>query len=112
MPATSRSIFTDTVAAAATITEGQAVTVAGAVASSAGNAIGIACTDAVSGEQLAVDMIGTAVAIAGAAVAKGAALEVGSAGKLVTQSAGVTVARALQAAGADGDRFEVFLIAN
>ena len=56
--------------------------------------------------------MGTAVVTAGAAIAKDAAVEVGTAGKAVTKSTGVTVARALQAAAADGDRIEVMLIPN
>lgn len=112
MPAVSKAIFTDTIVAAGTISEHQAIGWDGDVASAAGNIAGFACTNAVSGDALAIDQLGTAVAIAGAAVSKGAALEVGSAGKLVTQSAGVTVARAVTAASGDGAEFEVFIIPN
>lgn len=112
MPAVSRSVFTDSIVAAGTITAHQAVGWDGDVASAAGNAAGFACTDAASGEVLAIDQLGTTVAIAGEQIAAGAELEVGSGGKLVTQDAGVTVARAVQAASGDGAEFEVFIIPN
>lgn len=112
MPAVSKAIFTDTIVAAGTISEHQAVGWDGDVASAAGAIAGFACTDAVSGDQLAIDQLGTAVAIAGEQLAAGAALEVGSAGKLVALDAGVKVAHAVTAAGGDGDVFEVFIIPN
>lgn len=112
MSATSTTLFVLPVTAGATITAGRAVTAAGAVASAAGNALGIAQTDAATGDLVPVNVIGTAVATAGAAIAVGAAVEVGSAGKVVTKSAGVTIGRALTAAAADGDQVEILLIAN
>lgn len=112
MAASSKSVLTLGVIAAAAITQGRAVTAAGAVASAAGNAAGIAETDAAIGARVPYTALGTGLATAGAAVAVGAPLEVGAAGKLVTRSAGVTVARALSAAVADGDQIEVLLIPN
>lgn len=86
----------------------------GAVATAAGNALGVACTAAADGEDFPVDVIGTTVVEAGAAIAEGAEIEVGANGKAVTQSAGVTVARMApgSSASADGDLVEVLLIAN
>lgn len=110
MPAVSKAIFTDTVIATAVITEKLAVTYVGAIAGAGVAMMGISCTDAAVGDALAVDQIGTAVATAGAAIADGAELEVGAAGKLVTKAAGITVARACQAAAADGDQLEVFML--
>lgn len=112
MAATNIALLTLSVIAGATITQNQAITGAGAVASAGGNAIGTANTGAASGERVPYTAMGTALAVAGAAIAANAALEVGSAGKLVTKSSGVTVARALQAAGADGDVIEVLWITN
>ena len=106
------SLLALTVIAAAALTAERFVTATGAVATAAGNALGVTQTSAASGQVVAVDVIGTAVVTAGAAIAKGAAIEVGTAGKAVTKSSGVTVARALQAAAADGDRIEVLLIQN
>jgi hypothetical protein len=110
MPASKISLLTLTAVAAAALSEHQAVGYDGDVATAAGAMQGLAITDAALGDPVAVDVLGTSVAIAGAAVAVGAALEVGAGGKLVTKDAGVTVARALQAAAADGDLFEVMLI--
>ncbi len=112
MAALSKSAHTIGVIAAAAILQGQAVTAAGAVATAAGNAVGVAETDAASGDRVPVTALGTGIAIAGAAVAAGAALEVGTTGRLVTHSAGVTVGRALTAAAAAGDQIEVLLIPN
>lgn len=112
MAASSTPIFVLPVTAAAAITAGRAVTAAGAVASAAGNALGIAQTDGSTGDLVPVNVLGTAVATAGAAITAGAAVEVGSSGKVVTKSSGVTIGRALTAAAADGDQVEILLIAN
>ncbi len=106
------SILALSVVATAALTAERFVTVGGAVATAAGNTLGVAQTNAASGQIVAVGVLGTEVVTAGAAIAKGAAIEVGTAGKAVTKSSGVTVARALQAAAADGDRIEVLLITN
>ena len=112
MAALQKSAHTIGVTASATITQGQAVTAAGAVATAAGNAVGVAETDAASGARVPVTVLGTGIAIAGAAITAGVALEVGSTGRLVTLDAGVPVARALTAAAANGDQIEVLLIPN
>lgn len=112
MAASQVALLTLGIAATATITQNQAITAGGAVATAAGNAIGFANTAATSGQRVPTTVVGTALAIAGAAIANGAAIEVGSAGKVVTKSAGVTVGRALQAAAADGDVIEVLVITN
>lgn len=98
--------------AAATITQNRAITAAGAVATAAGNSVGFANTGGVSGDRIPVTAGGTAIAVAGAAIALGAAVEVGAAGKVVTLAAGVPIGRALQAAAADGDQIEVLIIPN
>lgn len=84
----------------------------GATATAAGNTLGVAKFDAADTEGLTVDVLGTAIVTAGGAFSAGAELEVGSNGKAVVQSAGVTVARALQAATADGESVEVLLMQN
>ena len=106
------AILTLTEVAAATITEGQAVAVGGTVAAAGGNALGIAGADASAGESVPVVVLGTAQATAGAAVSKGAALEVNGSGQLITATTGTVVGRALEAASAAGDTIEVLLIAN
>ena len=110
MPASSVPILTLTVVAAAALSEHQAVGYDGNVAGAGLTMQGVASYDAVTGDKVAVDVAGTAVAIAGAAVAVGADLEVNASGQLITQSAGVSVGRALQAASAAGDLFEIMLL--
>lgn len=106
------SMLALSVLAVAALTAERFVTAAGAVATAAGNAIGVASTDAAIGDLCPVDVLGTAVVTAGAAIAKGAHVEVGAAGKAVTLAAGKAVGVALEAAAADGDRIEVLLIPN
>lgn len=110
MPASKIAILTLSTTAIAVIAECQAVGYDGDVAAAAGAMKGLATYDAAIGDEFAADVLGTSIAIAGEAVAEGAELEVGVAGKLVTKAAGVVVARALQAAVADGDKFEVMLL--
>lgn len=106
------SLLTLSIAATAALTAERFVSATGAVATAAGNAIGVARSDAAIGELCPVDVIGTAVVTASAAIAKGALVEVAAGGKAATKSAGIAVARALEAAGADGDPIEVLLIPN
>lgn len=105
-------LLTLTIAAAAAITAERFVGHDGNPAAAAGNTLGVARSEAETGEDFPVDVLGTAVVEAGGAIAVGGAVEVGTAGKAAAQSAGVTVARALEEATADGDRIEVLLIAN
>lgn len=88
------------------------ITAAGAYPAAAGNAVGVTTTKAAIGELVATDIVGTAVVVAGGAIAKNAFIDVGANGKAVTHAAGKVVAQALQAAAADGDRIEVLLIQN
>ena len=85
---------------------------AGAHASAAGRALGVARSDAAIGALFPVTVVGTAIVSASAAIAKDALIEVAANGQAVTRSAGVAVGRALQAAGAAGDRIEVLLFPN
>ncbi|MDP1696493.1 MAG: DUF2190 family protein [Xanthomonadaceae bacterium] len=106
------SILTLSLAVTAAITAERFVDLSGAPATAAGNAVGVARSDGAIGALVPVDVLGTAVVTAGAAIAAGAAIEVGATGKAVTKAAGIAVARALQAAAADGERIEVMLIPN
>jgi len=109
------SLLALSVAAAITAVGQRFVTGAGALATAGGNALGVARGDAsVVGELVPVDVIGTALVVAGGAIAANAAIEVGTGGKAVTKASGVTVARAAPGAtaAADGDVIEVILIQN
>lgn len=106
------SLFTLSVAASAAVAAERFVTAAGAYPAAAANALGVAATPAAPGELFAVDVLGTAVATAGAAISQHAYVQIGTDGKVIPRAAGAVVGQALQAAGADGDRIEVLLIPN
>jgi len=113
MAASNIALLTISVTAGVALSQYQAVTAAGAIASDAGNAVGFTQTGGAIGALVPITVVGTAIAIANAAVAVGAALEVdGAAGRVITKSAGIAVARALTAAAAAGDQIEVLVIAN
>lgn len=110
----STPILTLTVAAAAAIAANRFVTPAGAQAGADANTLGVARTAAAAaGEKIPVDVLGTAVVEAGAAITAGATLESDANGRAVTwATAGAKVGIALQAAGAAGQFIEVLLIPN
>lgn len=101
-----------TAVATAVLTAERFIGANGTVATAAGNALGVTCTDAKIGDHVGYDALGTTIVTASAPIVKDALLEVAAGGKAVTKTTGVAVARALQAAGADGDRIEVVLIPN
>ena len=84
----------------------------GATAAAGGVAAGPTYMKGDSGDRVAVSLLGIAVATAGAAIAKGAELQVGADGKVITRAAGKTVAWALEAASQDGDFISVSLVPN
>ncbi|MEP7043339.1 MAG: capsid cement protein [Dokdonella sp.] len=98
------------VAATAALLADHFCTALGAVAGAAGVAFGVNRQDAAIGDLVTVDCLGTAIVVAGGAIAKGAYVEVGANGKAVTHAAGKIVGQALEAAAADGDRIELYLI--
>lgn len=113
MAATSIPTLVVGLTAGSAVAQYQAVQASGTPATAAGNAIGFATVGAASGARVPVVAGGTAIAIAGAAIAAGALVEVHTTvTKVVTKSAGVSIGRALTAAGADGDQIEVLLIPN
>ncbi len=79
-------------------------------AAAAADALGVADYDAAIGDNFAVTVIGTQRVTAGAAIAKGAQIEVGAAGKAVTRDAGKVVAKAMEAAAGDGAVITVLLV--
>lgn len=107
------SIFSTSVAATAAIAANTFVTGAGATAAAAGNALGVSRFDGDIGDQVTVDVLGSAVVIAGGVIADGALVEVGANGDAVAHAAGVPVARVLGAGAAGaGQLVEVLLIPN
>lgn len=114
MGAQNISLLSLTIAAAGAIAAARFVTPANAQAGADANTLGVSRYAAgAAGEKIAVDVIGTAVVEAGAAIAAGATLKSDANGKAITwAAAGAKVAIALQAAGADGELIEVLLIPN
>ena len=90
------------------------VTAAGVVnaATAAEEIVGILQNAPDSGEAAEVMVTGISKATAGGAIAVGAMCEVGTGGKLVTISAGIPVAKCLEAASADGDLFTILIVPN
>lgn len=87
-----------------------------ALAGESDSAIEIGVTESISlavGESQTVKLRsapGSNIGIASAAIVAGVALEPAANGKFATKSAGVQIAIALTAAGADGDQFEFMYI--
>lgn len=108
------SLLTLTVAAAGALAADRFVTHAGAYPAAGGLPLGVTRTSAgAAGDLLPVDVLGTAIVEAGAAIAVGAAVMVGTTGKAITHDGDgdkFAVARALEAATADGNLIEVLLL--
>jgi len=85
----------------------------GAYASADGNTLGVARSGGDSGAKVTVDVLGTAVVEAGAAVAANATLKVDSIGRAITwATSGAKIGMALQAASGAGVMIEVLLVPN
>jgi len=113
MPRQSTPLLTLTIAASGAIVANRFVTPVLDQAGAGENTLGVAQTDAADTENVSVDVLGTTVVEAGAAVTKGDTLKVTTGGKAITwATSGAKVAVALEAAGADGDFIEVLLIPN
>ncbi len=105
------SLLCLTVTAAGAITSERFVTHTSTQAGAAANTLGVSRSDAVTGDNLPVDVHGTAIVEAGGTFSKGDALQTDASGMAIVKAAGVTVARALSD-GVAGQRCEVLLIAN
>lgn len=102
-----------TAVAAGTIAANRFVTPAGAQAGADANTLGVCRQAAVVGDKVTVDVLGTAIVEAGAAVAAGATIKSDASGRAITwASSGAKVGLALEAAGAAGQMIEVLLIPN
>lgn len=111
MAASNYAVLTKTLPLTGTVAQYGPVTAAGAPATAAGNAVGFSQVAGVSGDNAPIVMLGTTLATAGAAITAGALVEVHTTvAQVVTKSAGVSIGRALTAAGAAGDQIEVLII--
>jgi hypothetical protein len=111
MAAGSTVLFAKTVIATATITGGQGITLAGAVPA-AGASGYVAEFSGVSGDAITANLLGTTVAISGAAFAANALLEFNASGKMITKTTGIAVARSITAATAADQQIEVLILPN
>jgi len=114
MAASNIALLTISRTSTAAVAQYQPVLASGAVAAAAGNAVGFAqAAVAAAGALFPVVVAGTTKAIAGAAIAVGALVEVHTTvTQVVTKSAGVSIGRALTAAANAGDEIEVLIIPN
>ncbi len=112
MSSQSNSLLTLSMVAAGAIIAERFVSTALVQAGAAANTYGVARTSAATNEVFPVDVIGTAVVEAGAAIAANALIETDAQGRAITRTAGPIVGRALQAASAAGSKIEVLLIPN
>lgn len=107
------SLLTLTVAAAGALEASRFVTKAGAYPAAGAAAFGVARTSAAAaGDLVPVDVLGTAIVEAGAAIADDAALMVDATGRVVPLTAGgkAPVGRAMAAAAAAGAFIEILLV--
>lgn len=112
MAASAIKILTLSVVATAALAQNRAVTGAGAVPAAGGRCLGFADFPAAIGERVALGVVGTTTAEAGAAFANEAELELDAQGRVITKTSGVKVGRALSAAAAAGQVVEILLIPN
>lgn len=102
-----------TVTAAGIIAANRFVTPAGAQAGAGANTLGVCRQAAAAADKVTVDVLGTAIVEAGAAVSAGDTLKADGAGKAITwATSGAKVGIALEAAGGAGQMIEVLLIPN
>ena len=106
-------IFPLTTIATTALTEKRFVTFTGAVPAADANVMGVVRQNAVIGDAVTVDTLGTAIVEAGAAITAGATVKTDATGRAITwATAGAKVAIAMQSASAAGDFIEVYLLQN
>ena len=96
-----------------TVGANRLVTPLGAQAGADANTLGVARTAGLAAERITVDVMGTAVIEAGAAISAGATVKSDASGRAITwATAGARMGVALEAATAAGQLIEVLLIPN
>lgn len=108
----STPILTQSVIATAALTADRFVTIAGAVPAAGASAYGVGRSTVAIGARQTVDVLGTAVVEAGAAIAEGAFVQTDASGRAITKAAGVTLGRLApgEVATAAGQFVEVLLL--
>ena len=113
MPKQSAPLFTLTTQATTALVQDCFITVAGAQAAADGNALGVVRQNANIGDYVPVDVLGTTIVQAGAAISKGATVKSDASGRAITwATSGAKLGTALQAASSAGQLIEVLLIQN
>lgn len=100
---------TITLQASIDIVKHRFITIAGAYPAAGAKGIGVTRTDIKTGGHVAVDVLGSAAVEAGAAITKGAELELDALGRVIPKAAGARVGYALDGAAAAGGFVEVFI---
>jgi Uncharacterized conserved protein (DUF2190) len=103
------SVLTLTVIASAAVAANRFVTDAGAYPAAGGLALGTTRTSGAIGDAVPVDVMGTALVEASAAIAVGAGVQTLVDGRAVTLTSGTALGRALTSAAAAGEVIEVLL---
>ena len=107
------SVLTLTATLAGTVAANRFITPAGAQSGADANTLGVCRTAGVVGDKAPVDVLGTAIVEAGAAISAGASLKSDASGRAITwASTGAKVGIALQPATAAGQFIEILLIPN
>lgn len=107
------AILTLTITAAAALSANRFVTAVGAVPAANAPCVGVTRTGAgASGDLVPVDVLGTTMVEASAAIAAGAAVATTADGRAATHASGSVLGRALTASSAAGQFIEVLLIPN
>ena len=102
-----------TTALSGTVSAHRFVTPAGALAGADANTLGVVRVAGVAGDKATVDVLGTAIVEAGAAVTAGNTVKSDSTGRAIPWvTSGAKVGLALEAASAAGQMIEVLLIPN
>lgn len=114
MSAQQYATLTVTVALTAAATANRYIGLNGAAAAAGGAGVGVARTAGAIGERIAVDVTGTAVVEAGAAIAANALIECNASGQAITRNTGTPLGRLApgESASAAGQLVEVILFTN
>jgi hypothetical protein len=106
-----RAILILSPTATANITAYRFVSPAGAVPTAGGNTMGVANSDTLSGKDIPLIAIGTAIVECGGTIAAMGLVETDNTGKAIALDSGKVAGRALQA-GAAGRKIEILLFQN
>lgn len=113
MPAQSIALLSLTLGLTGTVAANRFVKADGTQSVADAATFGVCRQGGVSGDNVTVDVMGTAIVEAGAAVVKGATLKADSSGRGITWvTSGAKIGLALEAATAAGQMIEVLLIPN